>query len=249
MPMAPQALQLEQFKQFIRGKRTAVLGVGISNRPLIRFLHGLGAEITAFDILPADDKVLAKTRADFEADGIVIDWSTGPDYLAGLAGFDLIFRTPRMRLDALELQAEHARGAIITSEMEVFLTLCPAPVIGITGSDGKTTTSTIISEILKQAGYTVWLGGNIGMPLLDQVEQIAPEDQVVVELSSFQLMSMRQSCELALVTNTSPNHLDFHTDYDEYIESKINLFRNQSFMGRVVLNAQSDLLERCQAEV
>jgi UDP-N-acetylmuramoylalanine--D-glutamate ligase len=225
------------FKQFIKGKHVAVLGVGISNRPLIRYIAKLGARITAFDQLPEDDPVLKKTMQAFQSEKISLSWSIGPDYLDKLHGFDVIFRTPKMRWDRPELRAERACGAIITSEMEVFMELCPANLLGITGSDGKTTTTTLISLILKQAGYTVHLGGNIGTPLLDQIETIRPQDQVVLELSSFQLMSMRKSPEIAVITNISPNHLDVHKDYQEYIDAKKNLMLYQPFYGRLVLNA------------
>ena len=231
--------KLEQFKHMIRGKRVAVLGVGISNRPLIRYIHALGARITAFDMLAENDPVLSRTRADFAAEGIELDWSVGPDYLDRLTGFDLVFRTPKMRPDVPQLLAERERGAIITSEMEVFMALCPAQIFAITGSDGKTTTTTLISLILKEAGYTVHLGGNIGTPLLDRIDQVRPTDRVVLELSSFQLSSMRQSPDVAVVTNVTPNHLDVHKDYQEYIDAKKNIYLYQSFMGRLVLNSEN----------
>ncbi len=167
----------------------------------------------------------------------MLDWAVGPDYLNQLQGFDLIFRTPKMRWDLPELRAERERGAIITSEMEVFMELCPATMFGITGSDGKTTTTTLISLILQQAGYTVHLGGNIGTPLLDRIDTIQPDDMVVLELSSFQLMSMRNSPDVAVITNITPNHLDVHKDYQEYIDAKRNIYLYQPFMGRLVLNA------------
>ena len=172
--------------------------------------------MTAFDKLAAEDPGLGKTRADFEAEGIGLSWSVGPDYLSHLHGFDLVFRTPKMRFDLPELRAERERGAVITSEMEVFMELCPARMFGITGSDGKTPTTPLISLMLEQAGYTVYLGGNIGTPLLDQIESIRATDMVVLELSSFQLMSMRKSPDTAVITNISPNHLDVHKDYQEY---------------------------------
>jgi len=231
--------KLEQFKHMIRGKRVAVLGVGISNRPLIRYIHALGARITAFDMLAENDPVLSRTRADFAAEGIELDWSVGPDYLDRLTGFDLVFRTPKMRPDVPQLLAERERGAIITSEMEVFMALCPARIFAITGSDGKTTTTTLISLILKEAGHTVHLGGNIGTPLLDRIDHVQPEDMVVLELSSFQLSSMRQSPDVAVVTNITPNHLDVHKDYQEYIDAKKNIYLYQSFMGRLVLNSEN----------
>jgi UDP-N-acetylmuramoylalanine--D-glutamate ligase len=225
------------FKTWIKNKRVAVLGVGISNRPLIRFIHALGANITAFDILEIEDPVLSKTRNDFLQEGISLSWSVGKDYLKQLKGFDVIFRTPKMRPDVAQLRAERERGAVITSEMEVFMELCPARMFGITGSDGKTTTTTLISLILQAAGYTVHVGGNIGMPLLDRIDRIRPEDMVVLELSSFQLMSMRKSPDVAVITNISPNHLDVHKDYQEYIDAKRNIFLYQPFDGRLVLNA------------
>ncbi len=229
--------RIDAFKEWIRNKRVAVLGIGISNRPLIRYIHGLGADITAFDILDADDPVLARTRANFEREGIQLTWSIGPDYLSRLKGFDVIFRTPKMRPDVQQLRAERERGAVVTSEMEVFMELCPARMFGVTGSDGKTTTTTLISLILKQAGYRVHVGGNIGTPLLDRIDHIRPDDMVVLELSSFQLMSMRKSPDVAVITNISPNHLDVHRDYQEYIDAKRNIYLYQPFYGRLVLNA------------
>ncbi len=228
--------KLDKFASFIKGKKVAVLGIGISNRPLIRFLARFGCKMTAFDQLDAADPVIGRTKEDFAREGISLEWSLGPDYLYNLKGFDVIFRTPKVRWDLAELLAERERGAVITSEMEVFMELCQAPVFGITGSDGKTTTSTLISLILAQAGYKVHLGGNIGMPLLDQVEAIRPSDKVVLELSSFQLMSMRISPETAVVTNISPNHLDVHKDYQEYIDAKRNILLYQPFYGRLILN-------------
>ena len=229
--------KIEFFKTFLRGKRIAVLGIGISNRPLIRYIARLGASITAFDKLAADDPVLSQTRQEFLDEGIELEWSVGADYLSRLKGFDLVFRTPKMRWDLPELRAERERGAIITSEMEVFMELCPARMFGITGSDGKTTTTTLISLILTEAGYTVHLGGNIGTPLLDRIETIQSDDMVVLELSSFQLMSMRKSPDIAVITNISPNHLDVHKDYQEYIDAKRNILLYQPFYGRLVLNA------------
>ena len=234
---------ITEFHQYISGRRVAVLGVGISNRPLIRYLHSLGADITAFDALSADDPVLIKTITAFEEEGICLNWSCGADYLSLLPDgrFDLIFRTPRMRPDLPEIIAAIDRGSILTSEMEVFMELCPARIFAVTGSDGKTTTTTLISLILKEAGYNVHVGGNIGTPLLDQIDSILPDDMVVLELSSFQLLTMRKSADVAVVTNVSPNHLDVHLNYQEYIDAKKNIFVNQSFFGRLVLNADNEI--------
>jgi UDP-N-acetylmuramoylalanine--D-glutamate ligase len=232
----------------IRGKRVAVLGVGISHRPLIRYISRLGARISAFDMLLPEDPVLSRTRAEFGAEGIYLDWSTGPDYLTQLQGFDLIFRTPKCGQMFPKLVAERAAGAIITSEMEAFMALCPARMWRVTGSDGKTTTTTLISLILRQAGYTVHLGGNIGTPLLDRIDEVQETDFVVLELSSFQLSSMRQSPDIAVITNITPNHLDVHKDYQEYIDAKKNIFLYQSLLGRLILNADYPVTRAMAAE-
>jgi len=232
-----------EFRRLMKGRKVAVLGVGISNRPLIRYIYSLGADITAFDKLPSDDPVLAKTRADFEAEGILLKWSLGDDYLTPLAdgGFELIFRTPKMRFDVPELKRAVEKGSVLTSEMEVFMDLCPAPIFAVTGSDGKTTTTTLISLILKNAGYNVYVGGNIGTPLLDRIDGITENDMVVLELSSFQLLTMRKSADVAVVTNVTPNHLDVHLNYQEYIDAKMNVFLNQGFSGRLVLNGDNEI--------
>ena len=168
---------------------------------------------------------------------------SGPDYLKDLTE-DVVFRTPGLRPDRIPLK----EGAELTSEMEVFFRLCPCPIFAVTGSDGKTTTTTIISELLKAAGKRVWLGGNIGRPLLDRVEEIRPQDCAVVELSSFQLMSMSLSAATAVVTNVQPNHLDWHRDMEEYVNAKKNVFLHQGPGGLLVLNADDPVSSGCAAQ-
>jgi UDP-N-acetylmuramoylalanine--D-glutamate ligase len=228
---------LAQFGRFISDKKIAVIGAGISNRPLIRWLYPKNNDITVFDMMRNDDERLLKIQRDFKNDGIDLHWSTGEHYLDYLEGFDLIFRTPRMRTDLPELVRERNRGAVVTSEIALFMELCPAPLYGVTGSDGKTTTTTLISLILQEAGYSVHTGGNIGTPLLDRIERIRPTDRVVLELSSFQLMDSLPVVNHAVITNIIPNHLDFHLDYDEYIDAKKNIFRSQGVMDTLTLNA------------
>jgi len=236
-------VKFEEFKKYIKGRKAAVIGVGISNRPLIRWLCSLGAEVTAFDRLPAEDPDMKRTVSDFEREGLSIRWSLGDGYLDSLTtdAFDMVFKTPKMRFETPELVKAKEKGATLTSEMELFMSLCPAQIIGITGSDGKTTTTTVVSEILKHGGYNVYLGGNIGTPLLDQIEKIGQEDKVVLELSSFQLLGMKTSADIAVVTNITPNHLDFHKDYQEYIDAKTNIFNYQGPTGKLVINAGCDL--------
>lgn len=244
-------LKLEGFKKDIKGKKSAVIGVGISNRPLIKWLVGLGAEVTAFDKNGADDPAISDVMEEFSSEGIEVSWSLGEGYLGALSDrkFDYVFKTPKMRYETPELQAAKAKGSILTTEMELFMSICPCRIFGITGSDGKTTTTTLVSEMLKAGGYRVWLGGNIGTPLLSEVFNMKEEDMVVLELSSFQLMGMRKSADVAIVTNVTPNHLDFHKDYDEYIDSKKNIFLYQSPCDKTVLNAGYDITFNMKDEV
>lgn len=223
---------LEAYKEAIRGKRTAVLGFGISNRPLARTLAQWGAEVTVFD--KKDEQALSELIPEYKALGI--EFSVGRDYLDRLSGFDVIFRTPGMRFDLPQIQREVSKGAELTSEMEVFMKLCPAFIYAVTGSDGKTTTTTLIHEMLKQEGYHCYLGGNIGTPLLDRVHEMNADDRVVLELSSFQLHTMQNSPDVAVITNVTPNHLDIHKSMEEYIDAKKNIFRYQSPSNRIVLN-------------
>lgn len=228
---------IETFRAFARDKRVAVLGVGISNRPLIVWLHRLGIKVEAFDRLEPGDPYLEKSKAWLLEQGIDPIWHVGESYLEGLSDFDLIFRTPRMQPDEPALMEAKRQGVIVTSEMELFLTLCPAPVIAVTGSDGKTTTTTLIAEMLKAEGYFTYLGGNIGTPLLDQVQAMGEEDRVVVELSSFQLVSMRQRIKTAVITNITPNHLDVHPTFEDYVDAKRHIFSHQTMFDRLILNA------------
>lgn len=228
--------KLEEFKQNIKGKTVTVIGIGISNLPLIKYLVSLGAsEVHACDKRSRDK--LGDTAADLEKLGVKLH--LGEDYLNYLTG-NIIFRTPGLRYDVPELNAARERGALVTSEMEVFCEICPSHKIAVTGSDGKTTTTTLIYKMLTEAGYKTWLGGNIGNPLLADTEKMSSDDWVVLELSSFQLHTMQTSPEIAVLTNLSPNHLDYHKDYQEYIDAKKNIFLHQNKSGIVVLNADNE---------
>lgn len=226
-----------EFKDFIKGSKVAVVGIGISNLPLIKFLVNLGADVTAFD--KKEEKDLGETSENLKAIGVKL--CLGQDYLEGLTGFQVIFKTPGMRIDSPALVKAKEEGAKITSEMEEFVKYCPAKVYGVTGSDGKTTTTTIISKLLKEEGHKTWVGGNIGAPLFSNIEDIKPEDKVILELSSFQLMTMDVSPEVAIVTNLSPNHLDMHKDMNEYVDSKKNIFKYQQENSLLILNRENDI--------
>ena len=227
---------IDQYFTSLRGKRVLVLGIGVSNRPLVRLLLKYGISVTACDKTPYDQ--LDQEVRDLEQDGAVL--KTGEDYLDNLSA-DVVFRTPGMHPDHPAIRGLCQTGAELTSEMEVFFKVCPCPIIGVTGSDGKTTTTTIIGEILKHSGKRVWIGGNIGQPLLPAVQEMSNNDVAVVELSSFQLLTMQQSPTVAVITNLAPNHLDVHKDMAEYIAAKENLYLHQGREDRLVLNLDNQI--------
>lgn len=230
--------KLEEFEQYIREKKVAIIGLGVSNIPLLDYLHNLKANITVFDkreINEIDKNILDKITE------YGISFSFGNNYLSKLIGFDIIFRSPSCRPDLPEIQKELENGAILTSEIEMLIELCPGKVIGITGSDGKTTTTTLIYEVLKQNGYNCYLGGNIGIPLFTKVHEMTKDDIVVLELSSFQLLTMKISPKISVITNITPNHLDIHKSYEEYIEAKENIMKYQDGDSVVVLNYDNDI--------
>ena len=231
-------LLTEQLKKW-NDRKIAVLGLGVSNRPLVRLLLAAGCHVTGCDRMPREK--LDQEVLDLEAQGCVL--KVGEDYLEGLDA-DLVFRTPGMHPENPALVALRNGGAEVTSEMEIFFECCPCTILAVTGSDGKTTTTTLVSEMLKAAGKTVWLGGNIGTPLLPRCREMKEDDFAVVELSSFQLMDMKRSPHVAVVTNLAPNHLDVHKDMEEYIWAKENLFRFQSENDVLVLNADNDITSK-----
>ena len=227
---------LESYFTALQGKRLIVLGLGVSNRPLVSLMLHYGCTVIGCDRTPReklDAEVLELEKAGCEL-------RLGDSYLDDLTG-DLVFRTPGMHPDKPELRKLREAGAKITSEMDVFFSLCPCTTIAVTGSDGKTTTTTLISEMLKAAGKTVWLGGNIGTPLLPRLDEMNAEDFAVVELSSFQLMDMTHSSHIAVVTNLAPNHLDMHKDMDEYVDAKKNIFKFQNAGDTLILNLDNGI--------
>lgn len=210
--------------------------MGVSNMPLIEALFRAGCSVTACD--KRNESQLGEDYARLKALGC--SFILGEDYLEELCDFDIIFRTPGLLPFDPHLVAAKNSGAEITSEMELFFRLCPCRIAAVTGSDGKTTTTTIISELLKAQGYTVHLGGNIGKPLLCEVDLMKPDDFAVLELSSFQLHSMYCLPDIAVITNISPNHLDKHLSYKDYYDAKSSIFINQSSKQRLVLNADNE---------
>lgn len=233
--------KLEEFNNYIKNKKVAILGLGVSNAPLIDYLYSLDSNITVFNNKPIDtlDKTILDKIYEYK-----LNFSFGENYLTKLSGFDVIFRTPSCRPDLPEIQKEIKRGAILTSEIELVLELCPGITVGITGSDGKTTTSSLIYKILKEQNLNCYLGGNIGTPLFTKICDMTSEDYIILELSSFQLMTMKKSPNIAVITNISPNHLDIHKSYEEYIEAKSNIFRFQNEKDILVLNYDNDITRK-----
>ena len=235
----------EMFFKSVKGKKIAFCGIGKSNLPLIYKFIEKGAEVYACD--RRDRSQLAPGQAE-ELESAGAKLILGDGYLNNL-NVDIIFRTPGMNYFLPELTEARKKGIVVTSEMEVFFDLCPCKIFAVTGSDGKTTTTTLIATMLKEQGYTVHLGGNIGTPLLPIIEEISENDIAVAELSSFQLISMRKSPDVSVVTNVAPNHLDVHKTMDEYIDAKKNIFMHQNAFTRTVLNADNEITASFADEV
>ena len=237
--------KLQEFNTYLKNRKVAVIGLGVSNIPLLDYLYNLSSKVTVFDDrnieqIPKDimDKI---TKYTFE-------FSFGENSLLKLVGFDIIFRSPSCMPTKPELIAEAQRGAIITTEVEMLLEMAPCKTIGVTGSDGKTTTTSLIYEIVKKAGYKTYLGGNIGYPIFTKLAKMQEDDVIVLELSSFQLMNMTVSPDISVITNISPNHLNIHSSYEEYIEAKKNIFKNQNENGILVLNYDNEITRECKKE-
>ena len=229
--------KLKDFEENLKNKKIAIIGLGVGNIPLIDYLHDFQAKITVFDKRNEEkiDKGVLEKIENYK-----ISKNFGENYLSNLKDFDIIFKSPSCRPDLPEIEAEVKRGAILTSEIEKVLELAPCKIIAVTGSDGKTTTTSLIYEIVKQK-YKAYLGGNIGIPLFTKIKEMQPENVVVLELSSFQLMTMKKSPDIAVVTNVTPNHLDIHKSYEEYIEAKKNIFLNQNEDNTLVLNYDNEI--------
>lgn len=236
-------LKLKEFEESMRGKNVTVIGIGVSNLPLIKYLVKLGAIVTACD--RRDKDKLGKNYNELAELGI--NFKLGDDYLDGIDA-QIIFKTPGMRYDIPQLNEAREKGVVVTSEMEVFFELCPSNIIAVTGSDGKTTTTTIIHKMLTEQKYKTWVGGNIGNPLLTSVGKMCEDDYVVLELSSFQLHTMKKSPHIAVITNISPNHLDMHKDYEEYIDAKKNIMLYQGKDDILVTNQENAVTNEISKE-
>ena len=229
----------------LEGKKVAFIGAGVSHKELIKIFSENGAQVTLCDRKELDK--FGDYGQTLKELGIKL--SLGENYLEGLKNQDMIMRTPGFEFYTEQLQAELKKGTKVTSEMELFFELCPCKIYAVTGSDGKTTTTTLISEMLKESGRTVHLGGNIGRALLPIARQVKEDDVAVVELSSFQLISMRKSPDVAVVTNVTPNHLDHHKDMQEYIDAKRNILLYQDRNCKAVLGYENDVSRNMEDDV
>lgn len=237
---------LETFYQSLPHKKVAFIGTGVTNQSCIELFAAHGADITLCD---KKENLHAFGALAPRLVELGVRLSLGANYLDGLSGAEMIMRTPGFEYYTPALQAAKAAGSEVTSEMELFFRLCPCPILAVTGSDGKTTTTTLIAEMLRKAGKTVHLGGNLGRALLPVAETIQANDIAVVELSSFQLISMRQSPHIAVVTNVTPNHLDHHKDMQEYVDAKRNILLYQAPGDRAVLGYANEITRAMHADV
>lgn len=237
--------KLEEFENFIRRKKVAIIGLGVSNIPLLDYFYNLECEVSVFDQRETEklDTTVVQKLQNYH-----FKLYTGSDALQHLIGFNVIFRSPSCMPDTPEIVKEVEQGAILTSEIEMLLKLCPGTVIGITGTEGKTTTSSIIYAIVKKAGKQCFLGGNIGTPLFTEIKNMTPETIVVLELSSFQLVDMDISPQISIVTNIYPDHLNVHKSYEEYREAKKNIFKHQNYNNLVVLNYDNEFTRKFSKE-
>ena len=232
--------KLEEFESYIEGKKVAIIGLGVSNIPLLEYMNKLGAKVTVFDNREKIPKEYLEKINNYG-----IEYFFGSECLSNLKNFDIVFRAPSCMPTKKELVKAKEEGAIVITEIELLIKMCPGKVIGVTGSDGKTTTTTLIYEMLKEKGYNCYLGGNIGIPLFTKLSEMKEEDFVILELSSFQLMNMTVSPNISVITNITPNHLDIHSSYEEYIDAKKNIFKYQSENDIVVLNYDNELTRNC----
>lgn len=228
---------LEEFEKYARGKKVAIIGIGVSNLPLLEYFYDLNARVTIFDSKESN-QISVEAMQKIEKYGF--EFIGGKDSLSRLKGFDIIFRSPSCMPDRPELVEAVENGAVLTSEIEMVLKLAPCKVIGITGTEGKTTTTTLINEIVKKSGRKTYLGGNMGKPIFTKIRNIKPENIIILELSSFQLSDMDISPDISVVTNIYPDHLNVHKSYEEYREAKKNIFKHQSENGIVVLNYDNE---------
>lgn len=231
------------------GQKVLILGLGREGKSLARFLSRKGAEVTISDLKNKE----SLSREINELDGIEARYALEGHPESLLQETDKVYVSPGVPPDIPILKEARRRGTPLGSETRLFFSLCRAPIIGITGSSGKTTTTALVGEMLKAGGKKVYVGGNIGTPLLEIAEEIPSPAWVVLELSSFQLEDLDTSPEIAAVLNITPNHLDRHHTMEAYIAAKLNILHFQNTIDTAVLGWDNPtvrgLREDCRGRV
>ncbi|MEO1286636.1 MAG: UDP-N-acetylmuramoyl-L-alanine--D-glutamate ligase [Chloroflexota bacterium] len=232
-----------QTKDPLNRKTVLVVGFGRQGKALARWLPKVGANVVVNDSRTEEE--LNLNRRDYPNVRFIL--GEHPDNAVN--GVAMICVSGGVPLDLSMLQIARDRGLPITNDAQLFLERCPAPVIGITGSAGKTTTTTLVGEIVRRAGYKTWVGGNIGDVLLDVLDDISRDDVVVMELSSFQLDLMTVSPQVGAILNITPNHLDRHKTMENYIDAKVNIIKHQRNGDMAVLSADDQITKSLELAV
>jgi UDP-N-acetylmuramoylalanine--D-glutamate ligase len=231
---SPSAQLAERARKKIGGRRALVIGLAREGLDLTRFLVGHGASVVVTDQKPAHELGEAVTELTTEPN---VELHLGGHSLGDLDGADVVYASPGVPPEHQLLQAAAERGIRRSSLVELFFALCPAPILGVTGSAGKSTTTSLIGDMFVAAGRDVFVGGNIGRPLLGKLAEMTSSSWVVMELSSFQLEPLQVSPHVALVTNVTPNHLDRHPTMEAYWAAKGQILAHQTPTDWAILNA------------
>ena len=216
-----------------KNKKVAVLGFGIEGIETVRFLHKNGASIYILDKRQKENLDQDLTT---EANSLGARFVVGKEYLKNLTDYDVIVRSPGVKRLLPELLSAEKEGVVITSHIKLFFDLCHAKIIGVTGTKGKGTTSSLIYQMLKADGRDVYLGGNIGVPPLSFLNKLQESSWAVLELSSFQLQDLDKSPHIAVMLMVTNEHMDHHATHEEYVEAKRNILRFQSAEDFAVIN-------------
>jgi UDP-N-acetylmuramoylalanine--D-glutamate ligase len=249
-PPAPAAPLIELLKSSFRGRQVTLIGLGRRTHvALARFLVAEGAQVRVSERKTAEALAL---ELGLVAD-LPLDLRLGGHQEADVAGADVVFVTPDAPRSLPILEAARRNDIPISSEIELVFARCRAPIVGITGSAGKTTTTTLVGKMLQATGRSVRVGGNIGVPLVEEIDRVQPDELVVLELSSFQLEALQQSAHVGAILNVTPNHLDRHPTFEHYRDSKFNLVQYQRPGDVAVLGSDdpvaASLAERCRGQI
>jgi len=243
--MKKRPVETESYK----GKKITVMGLGLFGGGVgaVKYLVSQGADVTVTDLKSAEE-LSASLKL---LDELPFRLRLGKHYEEDFVNVDMLVVSPAVPNDSRFLQLAFENRVHIDSELSIFFSLCPAPVIGITGSNGKSTTTSLLGEMLKEAGIKTWVGGNIGISLLENLEEIEPDDVVVLEISSFQLeylARIEMSPHISIITNIAPNHLDRHKTMENYIGAKKAIIHYQQEGDYAIMNYDDPTLKKWEGE-